>query len=403
MEPRGTFVARPRQQRAIANDLRILEAGEALLGSDGWEDCAVSRIAERAQLSRRAVLDRYGDRAGVTAAVWRERLSPALEQALAEVIASHGPVPTPDDADRLARALEPFLDPSATLRAVSEVLIVSCFQPDVSQAVHATMDDDWGRWLSPGGARLSSPDAARNAFLIALALGVLLESRAYPDGLDLDLSEDLAMIAVALHRDVDPTPLPIARAEHLERDPDLDADPNLSSLLAATLRLVGEDGYEAATIDRIAAACGRTSGLVYSHYDHKRQLFLDATDRLLTRAEALNHDFQAGIAAQASWGIADATLTREIMRPDFVGLRTIALEQYRLSWHDGDFLDAFLAARSQSVEHTIEAHPGLSWPRARARSFIGLARGIGLALLAQLVPHAWSLPHDVVSVPLVDD
>lgn len=394
---------RVRQGRAIANDARILDAAEAILADDGWEDASVLRVAERADLSRRAVLNRYGDRAGVTLAAWTSRLAVPLRDALRSVVAARPAHGDPADAERIADALQPFLDPSRTMRAAAEVLIVSSFQPDVSQAVNSTLASPLEAWLTPSRTGLSGADAARNAALIALALGILLEARAYPDGLDMDITDDLARLAAALSRDVAPRRLPAERADYLDAEPVLDPDPEVAAMLGATLRLVGRDGYEAATIDRIAAECGHTSGFIFGHYPNKRRLFLDATARLLAQAEAQSHDFQVAIAGRHSPGIAEATLLREIMRSEHRSLRTIALEQYRLSWHDEDILDAFLAPRTTAVERVEQSEPTLTEQQARGRAFIGFARGIGYGLLAQFSDDAGALPHDVVAVPLVDE
>ena len=391
---------RVRQQRAVTNDARILEAATAILADDGWEDTSVLHVADRAGLSRRPVLTRYGDRAGVATAAWRSGIDDELLDALRAVVAARGSDRRPTDPQSLGTALAPFLDPSVRMRAAAELLIVSSFQPDVHQAVLSTLHAPLQEWLTPQRSRLSRSDAARHAFVIALALGCLLESRSYPDGLDIDLTAGLTQIAHALDHDVAPRRLPGDRATFLRTGPSLHLDPGMHAMLDATLRLVGRDGYEAATMDRISAECGRTSGFLFGHYSHKRDLYIDASARALAQAEQASHDFMADLADRHSWGVAYAVLTREVMRPEFGPERTNTLEQYRLSWHDPGFLEAFAQARTQSVERAAQAPATDS--AAEAESFLDLARGIGLGLLAQLHPEAHGLPHDVVTVPLID-
>lgn len=393
---------RVRQGRAVANDARILDAAESVLADDGWEDTSVLRVAEHAGLSRRAVLSRYGDRAGVAAATWIERLSAPVIAALHAVVAARSQPAEADDSHALVTALEPFLDPSPTMRAAAEVLIVSSFQPDVNEAVQSTLTAPLNAWLTPTRGGITRADAARNGAVIALALGCLVEARAYPDGIDMEITADLAQLSSALHSDVTAQRLPADRATYLDAEPVVHDDPGMAAMLGATLRLVGRDGYDAATIDRIAAECGRTSGFIFGHYRHKRDLFLDATARLLAQAEANGFAFQSQIAERTSWGVADATMLREIMRPERRSVRTITLEQYRLSWHDDDVHAAFLAPRATAIKRIMESDPDMTELQARGRAFIGLARGIGYGLLAQLHPDAHGLPHDVVSVPLID-
>lgn len=397
-----TPAPRVRQGRAVANDTRILDAAESILADDGWEDASVLRVAEHAGLSRRAVLSRYGDRSGVAAAVWSSRLAAPVNAALEKLVAARSQYSDSGDAPALVAALEPFLDPSPTLRATAEVLIVSSFESRVHQAVQSTLTAPLESWLTPIRGRLSRVDAARNSAVIALALGFLVESRSYPDGIDMDIAGDVIQISRALEREVTPRRLPADRAAYLDAEPVLDPDPGMAAMLAATLRLVGRDGYEAATIDRIAAECGRTSGFIFGHYRHKRDLFLDATERLLAQAEASGFDFQSGIARRTSWGVADATMIREFMRPEHRSVRTITLEQYRLSWHDDDVHAAFIQPRTTAVKRIREGDPALTPRQARGRAFVSLARGVGYGLLAQLHPEAYALPIDVVSIPLIE-
>lgn len=393
-------VPRVRQARARANDALILEAGEAILADDGWEDASVLRVADRAQLSRRAVLSRYGDRTGVAAEVWRERLSAEVRDALGGVIDACRRDGGPTDLARLREALAPFLDPSTTMRAAAEVIAISSFQRDIAEAVNSSMADDWQRWLIPAERGLSSNEAARHAFLIALSLGLLFEGRGFPDGTDMDLDPTLMAVTAALNADLAPTRLPATRATYLDEEPVLDDEPGIAALLAATLSLVGREGYEAATLDRIAAECGRTSGFIFGHYPNKRVLFIDATDRLLPQANANAQAFMGTLADEYSWGVADAALTREFLRPEHRALRTISIEQYRLSWHDPDFLDAFHRPRAEMVASLTATQPDLTPRVARGRAFIAFARGIGYGLLGQLHPPSSDLPHDVMSRPL---
>lgn len=393
---------RVRQARARANDAVILEAAEAILADDGWEDAAVLRVADRAQLSRRAVLSRYGDRTGVVAETWREVVSADLRAALQSVIDVSDRDGTPIDLSRLRDALQPFFDPSTSMRAAAEVLAIASFQRDIADAVNSSLADDWQRWLAPSIGGYSPTEAARHAFLVALALGVLFEGRGFPDGTDMDADATLQFAITALNADFAPSPLPTIRATYLDEEPVLDDEPGIAALLAATLSLVGREGYEAATLDRIAAECGRTSGFIFGHYPNKRVLFIDATDRLLPVANASAQAFLETLSAEHSWGIADATLTREFLRPEHRSLRTVATEQYRLSWHDPDFLDAFHRPRAEMVANLIAAYPELTPRTARGRAFIAFARGIGYGLLGNLYPPVIDLPHDVVSRPLYD-
>ena len=390
-----------RQARALANDVSILDSVESVLADEGWESASVLQVAQGAGLSRRAVLNRFGDRTGSVVALWQQRLAERLLRTLQTVVTV---ALTPDSRGvDLAHAMAPLQHPDSSLRAAAEVLIISSHQADVTAATAESLAPLFERQLTPRGRTLSRADAARRAFVLSLALGVLVESRAWPASPALDFTEDLDVVLSALRAEVSPQRLPGLRAVHLDQAPVLDDSPLMADLLAATLDQVGRHGYEAATIDRIARACQATSGLVFGHYANKRELFLDATSRAIARAQQLNGDFAAALMAEHSPGIVDAVLTREFMDPSRHRLRTVTLEQYRLAWHDEAMAEPLRQAQGRAHSALRAANPDMPPRRARGRAFIGLARAIGMGLLANLHPSAAGLPFDVVSVPLTED
>lgn len=58
------------------------------------------------------------------------------------------------------------------------------------------------------------------------------------------------------------------------------------ALVTAALAVFAEDGYHAASLDRISREAGFSKGAVYSNFDGKPALFLAVMDRNLQRAEA---------------------------------------------------------------------------------------------------------------------
>ncbi len=66
-------------------------------------------------------------------------------------------------------------------------------------------------------------------------------------------------------------------------------------ILQTALDLFAQDGYEAVSVSRIAAALAMTKGALYKHYQSKRDIF----DRILARMEALDAE-NAGAYAMPS-------------------------------------------------------------------------------------------------------
>ena len=388
---------RPRQARSLANDDRILEAALLLLDREGWEACSVARIAEDAGLSRPPILNRYVNRTGVVEAVWRERLLQPIRDALMACVDAV----SRRDGAALQDALAACQDPDPFLRAAIEVILVSRYEDRLGPCVIQTLDLD--SWVTPRTGQLTPADAARNAFVLSLALGMLVEARRIGAWDQIDTTDDVRLIATALETDIESKPLPARRAEHLLQPPVFNVDnAPLAAVLEATLTEVGEHGFEGATLQRIARESGYSTGVVFQHYEGKRELFLDATMRMLTNALRENLTYLSGIAEEHGPGIADATMMREFLRPDLRNVRTITLEQYRMAWHDPIMEGPFQDAQREFVEGTLASDPTMSRTQAESRAFIGLSRGAGIGVLADLTPDAWKLPFDVVTRPLVE-
>jgi AcrR family transcriptional regulator len=391
---------RRRQARSIANDKRIIEAVVERLDHGGWEETSPVQIAQQAGLTHPTVLDRYPSRAQAVVAAWKYLLAPPLLEALDACV---GILAQDEElsGDDLGDVLAPFVHPGPELRAAIEVLLVARYEPRIALAVHDVLNERLEAWLAPRRGILSRTDAARHAFVLTLALGLLIETRRHlPDEIP-DLRQELADVAAALSMPSAPVRLPAAQARHLLEPPTFDLDdPALESLLVATLREIGSHGFEGATLKTIAAEAGYTTGLIFRRYDSKLSLSLDATQRMLTNAERANEAFLASVAASSSLAVADATMTREFMRPELREMRTITFEQYRLSWHNEGMQESFRATQEEFARSLVEHEHGLSRQQALSRSFVSLARGAGIPLLADLYPPAAGLPFDVVTIPL---
>ena len=397
-----------RQARSIRNDGRILEAAVRLAAQDGWPGLLPARVAQAAGLSHSAVSDRFPDRSTLAAWAWAQALAPVAEQAVEEVVAlvpelgrpsaGHGEV----DARHLGRVMRPFVEPDEEMQAVSELLVVSTFDPAVHEAVRSSFGARLDAWLAPVPRRLSKANAARRAFLVIVALGSLLETRRH-DGRRVRLDSEWKRIAAALAAPDSVRTVPEVHFEHWDGAFDFDTgDGLLDRLLEATRDEIGRKGYDATTIDGIAKAAGRTKGLVFSRYPSKKELFNDTTARYTKAMFDLNEQAFATLLRGLSPGVAEAAVYREYMRPGRSHLHVFALEQYRLAWHDDEMRKAVAASMAHAIDLRLQADPSRSREQWEAFNFIGAAQGVGTMLLASCCPDAWTLPYQVMTVPLND-
>ena len=72
----------------------------------------------------------------------------------------------------------------------------------------------------------------------------------------------------------------------------------VADIVEAACRRFGEHGYDATSIDQVAADAGRTKGAVYHHFEDKRDLFqqaFTAEQRRLAAAVARAGDLPGGV------------------------------------------------------------------------------------------------------------
>ena len=323
-----------------------------------------ARIAREAGTSRRPLQDRYAGRSQRAASTWTESAEPVLRGLLLELLASAGLLETAPDDERFADVLDALVHPVEEVRAAVEFLIVAQFDEELGGAVDQTLGRQITRWCTPTSGALTREDAARRAFLLSAALGLVL---------------------VACRPGVDAIDAPV---------PFDTGDPVRDRLLQATLDEVGTRGYDAATVDAIAQAAQSSQGALFARYPTKVALFLDASRRQAAFALRANEEWMSRIEEDWGHGVAEAAFIRESQRPGRHHLRVITLEQMRTGWHEPAVREALAREYAAFIAESHATKPGFNVSESHA----GLAIGGGTLLLCILYPDAWLLPYDVVTV-----
>jgi len=400
----GSVASVHRQKRSIRNDGRILDAGSRILTERGWSDLTFPPVAHLAGLSLRPVRDRFVDRSGLAAAVWTSRIYPEfladftrLKQAC-DLAIKAGEA----EAQALIDALEPFHRPEPRMRAAMEVFIVAGYDPIVRGALDDTLLPHLRGWMTPGVVGLTPGDAARRAYVATTALGMVVAGLQFGPGQP-RLDDEIRRLAGILGTSREPLAQPSATADHLDDESDFGTgNPDVDDLLRATLDQVGTRGYDGATTAAITRACGHTEGFLFARYASKIDLFFDATQRMFGRNAEANLQFQAQVAQLTSPGMSEAVIMREFMRPGRERLRLVNLEQYRVSWHEERFQKMLNQVIELLIDDFAASIPQASPAQARAAALMEIIRGVGPVALSQLLPETWSLPYDVVTIPLLD-
>ncbi len=382
---------------------QILDAALAQADVEGWPGLAVLPVARRAGLAPGTVTARFGQRTGLAVALWRQRLASSVDAAviaLLEACPSRGAAP---DAEQLLAALSVFARPNETMRAAAELLIVARHQPPVAAAVGESLGAVLTEALTPRRGHLSRAQAGRHGYLVLLALGLLIESRGHP-GEFFDLSHEVDLLAGALAASPHLAGLPAETAAHLDEPAVFNTGEEAwDALLQAMLDEVATHGYDGATVERVAAACGYSQGLIFRRYPTKRDMFLDVTNRMYANATELNEAYVRGLTETHSPGIAEAAHMREHMLPGRQPLYTANLEQVRLSWRDGEMRAVMEAGIQDTISRLAEEDTTRTPEQLETWIHIQIALGYGVSLLAGLYEPAWQLPYHVVTIPLIDE
>jgi AcrR family transcriptional regulator len=380
--------------RVRRTDRALCAASVRVAAREGWGDFTFARVAREAGTSRRPLQDRYAGRSQLAAATWTESVEPVVRGLLVEFLASAGLLQSPLDRERFVAVMDELAHPSPEVQAAVELLIVAQFDHALAGAVGASLGEEISRWCGPRDGELSRVDAARRAYMLSVALGLVLVARR-PGVERIDVAHLADVWLRILATPVAPRPLPEVDAPHLRAPvPFATGDAARDRLLESMLDEVGERGYDAATVDAVARRAGSSQGALFARYPTKAALFLDAVRRQSAHALRANEACIAQIAAAHGRGVAEAAMIREFMRPGLHHLRIIALEELRTGWHDPVIREAIAREHEAFLAECQARNPGFNV----AEAHVGYAVGGGTLLLCILCPDAWLLPYDVVTV-----
>lgn len=380
--------------RARRTDRALCAASIKVAATEGWGEFTFAQVAREAGTSRRPLQDRYSGRSALAAATWSESAEPMLRGLLLEFLASAGLLQVEPDRDRLVAVLDALAHPTLEVQAAVEFLIVAQFDEELHAAVRDTLGAEISRWCTPDHSQLTADEAARRALMLSVAIGLVLVARR--PGVDrIDVSHISDVLLRVLSSPAPARPLPDMDSPHFHDPVPFDTgDEVRDRLLQATLDVVGERGYDAATVDAIAQRAGSSEGALFARYPTKVALYLDASMRQAAYGLRANEACMEQVARDHGRGIAEAAMIREFMRPGRDHLRIFALEQMRTGWHDPILREAVMREYTAFVAEAHATKPGFNL----AEAHVGFAIGGGTLLLCILHPDAWLLPYDVVTV-----
>jgi len=387
-------VASSASLRVRRTDRALCAASIKVAATEGWGEFTFAQVAREAGTSRRPLQDRYSGRSALAAAAWSESAEPMLRGLLLEFLASAGLLQVEPDRERLVAVLDALAHPTLEVQAAVEFLIVAQFDDELRGAVRDSLGAEISRWCTPDRDQLTAEEAAQRALMLSVALGLVLVARR-PGVERIDVAHIATVLLSTLSSPTPARPLPDMDSPHFHDPVPFDTgDEVRDRLLQATLDVVGERGYDAATVDAIAQRAESSEGALFARYPTKVALYLDASMRQAAHGLRANEACMEQVARVHGRGVAEAAMIREFMRPGRDHLRIFALEQMRTGWHDPILREAVMREYTAFAAEAHATKPGFNL----AEAHLGFAIGGGTLLLCVLHPDAWLLPYDVVTV-----
>jgi AcrR family transcriptional regulator len=390
------------QARVQRNSARILDAAVRLAAAGGWAALSFANVGQTAGLTIRPVRDRYPDRARLGADTWSEVAGPALVDALGQALRTAGLLDQTADEPAFAAAMDRRAVPDDRLRAAAELVVISCFESQVRDAVEATLVPVTRDWLQGDQGRGvdRGPNAARRGYLLALALGLLATANR-PGIPTLDLRTQWDRLLAAFATRLEPARLPDEpRPAFLEHIPFDTGDALTDDLLRLAIDHLGRRGYEGSYLADIASECGVTEATIYLRYPTKEAFLMDAINRQQDITIPGQRAYLTRLEQTHGVGIAEAVAIRDTMHPRERLINIIEIERARLTWHRPNLAAADEDRLQRLRQEVLQVDPGNRDFADPARLHFGRAVGLGITLLPLVDDRAWDQPYDVVTTPM---
>lgn len=382
--------------RKSENNEKILNAAFRILLNHGCSGLSFSAVASAVGISRRPLIDRFDDLSDLEIKVWQETVGPAFLTWLDDAFSSFELETLQSDPSFFREIFKTALQPSNELLVAIELLIETQFNEKLRDAIQADLSTHFPLWFEQDASA-----AGRNGYLMMVLVGFLLTSRSleFEDRTEFSIIVDKIITQALLNRQ--PIELPPDTADYLDTPLNFDLDDKtLTSLLLATNEVIGEVGYEKATVDVIVKRANSSQGALFARFPTKLDLFIETTRQHSDLAMKRNWEFRMDLDRKYGHGIGACILIREASRSKWNRLRATNIEQYRLTWYNQLFREnsisvtsRFKEERRRMLDESVKYEDEV---RRNTNDYYAVAVGMGMVFLPLIYPEATKLPFDVM-------
>ena len=383
-----------RPARAEKNDERIRDMATGILAGEGVAGLTLGRVARSLGVSHNVLSSRYGELDDLLCDVWASVAVPQISLTLVWIfglVARLGDRFTASDAVIDQGVFRKTREKLVML----ELLALAPTRPKLRKAVQETFEEQLG-----DRARNDPHAATQAVFLFALVIGVQAELRTTSANQS-QLAAVMSEVVTGMAQPGEAVALPEVDASHMRRYKFQTGDERRDRILTSCLELVSERGLVGATTKAIAEHSGVSEGVIFSLFESKIDIFLEATVIQSEMGYQANLDFVMSLNERFGTGIGNAILIREWLSPDLSRFRASLLEETRIMWHDVDLWRRLYKVKQDLVgDDRLAGKTRSLSPSEQAVQMVTLAMPIGIYMVGEAFPAAFELPFSIVTLPV---
>lgn len=381
-----------RPARVEKNDERIRAMAANILAEEGLAGLSFGSVARKLDLSHNAVSSRYKALDDLLRDVWVHVAVPQIGSILRWI--SHLLTQIGDESTISEAVVDQGVFRKTKEKLVLlELLALAPTRPKLRTAVQETFDEQLGEKL-----RSDPLAAAQIVFLLALLVGVQAELRTTSAN-HAQLAAVLSEVVKAMARPGEVVDLPEVDASHMRRYEFKTGDERRDRILTSCLELVSQRGLVGTTTKAIAEDAGVSEGVIFSMFESKMDIFLEATVIQSELGYRANLDFVMSLNDKFGTGIGNAILIREWLSPDLSQFRASLLEEIRVTWHDVDLWRRIYKVKQDLVgDDRLAGKKNPLSPFEQAVQMVTLAMPIGIYMVGEALPAAHELPFSIVTL-----
>lgn len=389
---------RARPISAVRTDELVFDAGLNLLAKSGVDQTNPAAVAREAGLSITAVRSRFKSEDDFLFLIWESICLPQFIYPLFDLFEEYleGNFSKTKEAPK---ALKDILKHSKPALATLEILVVSSRSSNLQKNIRNNLLQKF-----KPESETSDLEIAQRVTMFMILTGLLARLRVSKSNLN-ELADLTHNYLLNVTKPGKFKPMPNVDASHMDIYPFNTKDKIKNLLLDSCLRNIATYGFGSLTTRTIADYAQVSEGLLFSKFNSKFELVMEAFSEQLRLGFRDNLKFIKNLEEVFGSTMASAIFIRESARPGRENQRSVLLEQLRLSWHSSEVrkiqeVESLRIIKEVATEQNVKALAEQTETQAESQMRFGIPIGAVFATIAYA--DTWKLPFSAITETLFD-